>query len=197
MENVELGAQKKLELISQMISSARNKFADDGFHLMLWGWLIILSCIVQFIMIEYVAMPTQSNWVWLLMPIIGTPISIWYGYTKSKEAKVESYIDSFYKFIWIGFFISIAATVFVSVKFGHSPTAFIMILMGLMVFIAGVILSFKYLIAGSIIFWIGAILLAFNPNDALQLLIFALSVLGGYIIPGMLLRRAYKKSNHV
>lgn len=197
MENKEFNSEKSLEIISEMIASTRNKFAEDGFHFLLWGIIIVICCLVQFIMIEFMQMPAESNYVWILMPFVGGPISMWYGAKHRKAQKVKTLIDEFYKYIWIGFGASMFCTIFLSVSYKHTPTPFILILMAFAVYISGIVLKFKPLVYGSIVFWVSSILIYFMPSDAYQLLLFAISVMIGYIIPGFLLRNTHKTNTHV
>jgi hypothetical protein len=131
------------------------------------------------------------------MPAIGTPVSILYGYKQSKEQKVKTLIDEFYGYIWIGFLISLLCVILISLAYKHSPTSFILVIMGFAVFIAGVVLKFKPLILGAVVFWISSFLYFYVGESSAQLLVFAGSVVLGYIIPGLLLRKEYKAQNHV
>ena len=192
MENQQLNSEKNLALISEMIATTRNNISEDGFHFLLWGVLIVLCCIIQFVMIEYLELPNESNYVWLLMPFIGAPISMWYGAKKRKEQRVKTFVDEFYKYIWVGFAISMFTVIFVSNCYKHSPTAFIMIITGFAVFVSGIVFKYKPLIIGAFVFWLAALLFFFVKSDAYQLLVFAVSIILGYIIPGLLLRSQYK-----
>jgi hypothetical protein len=69
--------------------------------------------------------------------------------------------------------------------------------MGFAVFIAGVVLKFKPLILGAVVFWISSFLYFYVGESSAQLLVFAGSVVLGYIIPGLMLRKEYKAQNHV
>lgn len=197
MENQTLNNEKQLAIISEMIASTRSRLSEDGFHVILWGILIVISCLVQYIMIQFLNMHHESNYVWLIMPIIGTPVSIIYGYKQSKEQKVKTLIDEFYGYIWIGFWISLLCVTLISLAYKHSPTSFILVTMGFAVFIAGVVLKFKPLILGAVVFWISSFLYFYVGESTAQLLVFAASVVLGYIIPGLLLRKEYKAQSHV
>jgi hypothetical protein len=72
-----------------------------------------------------------------------------------------------------------------------------MVITGFAVFMSGVILKFKPLIYGSFVFWLGSFGYYFMPSNSLQLLIFAVSVSLGYIIPGILLRKQFKGQSDV
>ena len=197
MENQTLDNEKQLAIISEMIASTRNRLSEDGFHVIFWGILIVISCLAQYIMIQFFKMNHESNYVWLIMPAIGTPVSIIYGYKQSKEQKVKTLIDEFYGYIWIGFLISLLCVILISLAYKHSPTSFILVSMGFAVFIAGAVLKFKPLILGAVVFWISSFLYFYVGESSAQLLVFAGSVVLGYIIPGLMLRKEYKAQNHV
>jgi|688.fasta_scaffold569353_3 hypothetical protein len=192
MENQELNTEKNLALISEMIASTRNKISEDGFHVIFWGVLLVICCLVQYVMIKFFSIENESNYVWSVLPILGVPFSIWYGRKHSKDNQVKTFVDEFYKYIWIGFGISLFCVISISIAYQHSPTSFIMILMGFAVFVAGVILKFKPLIFGAIVFWISSFIYFYAQNYGPQLLVFAISIILGYIVPGILLRKQYK-----
>jgi hypothetical protein len=67
-----------------------------------------------------------------------------------------------------------------------------MVLYGMGLFLSGGALQFKPLIYGGIFCWLCAIA-GFEMQNIYLLLILALAVLGGYIIPGYLLKMNNKK----
>ena len=122
MENSTLSKEKSLEIINEMIAITRNKLIDDGFHFLLWGNLIVLACIVQFVMIYFFEKNAESNWVWMIMPLIGVPLSIIYGKKKKEKAQSSDFFSKIYMYLWIGFGISLFLTIFISILYQHSPT---------------------------------------------------------------------------
>ena len=194
MENQALDNEKSLAIIAEMIATTRNNISQDGFHFLLWGIILVICCIVQFIMIYFLQLPEESNLVWLLMPFVGVPISIWYGKTRDAQRKVKTFADTFYKFIWFGFGVSLFCTLLLTNYYQKTPTFFIMVLTGFAVFSSGIILKFKPLLYGAIVFWVGSLTAFLAPSDAVILLVFAISLIFGYIVPGFLLRKQYKSS---
>lgn len=197
MENQEINTEKNLALISEMIASTRNKISEDGFHVIFWGILLVACCIVQFVMIRFMNMANESNFVWTVLPILGVPFSVWYGKRQGNKRQVKTFVDEFYKYIWIGFGVSIFCVIYLSIAYKHSPTSFIMILMGFAVFVAGVVLKFKPLVYGAIVFWISSFIYFYANDYGPQLLVFAISIILGYIVPGILLRKQYKSQQNV
>lgn len=197
MENSTLSKEKSLEIINEMIAITRNKLIDDGFHFLLWGNLIVLACIVQFVMIYFFEKNAESNWVWMIMPLIGVPLSIIYGKKKKEKAQSSDFFSKIYMYLWIGFGISLFLTIFISILYQHSPTSFIMIITGFAVFVSGNILKFQPLKWGALIFWLGSLCYPMIEQDAFQALFYALVVSIGYLIPGYMLSQKYKKEAYV
>lgn len=197
MINSNLNAETSFNIINEMIQITRRKLIDDGFHFLLWGSLIIFSCIIQFIMIHFFDKNELSNVVWIIMPIIGVPISIFYGSKKHKTEKNSNIISNIYLFLWKGFGFSLFLIILISLIYKHSPTAFIMIIMGFAVYLSGSILKFNPLKIGSLFFWIGAIVFPFIKYNAYQVLFYGAIVFSGYLVPGILLWNQNKKNKNV
>jgi len=191
MENLELSKEKSFEIINEMLSITRKKIIDDGSHFIFWGVSIIICCLIQFVMIEFINKENESNLVWILLPIIGIPMSIFLSKRRKSETHQRNKITNFYKNIWIGFGISLFLVIFLSNILSHSPTPFIMVLIGFAVFLSSVIIDFKPLKIGAIVFWIGAILILFIEKNSYQALFYGFTILVGYVIPGVQLMKKY------
>jgi len=88
--------------------------------------------------------------------------------------------------------VALVLTGFVGVKFGEQPAyAVIMILYGMGLFMSGMTFRFIPLVVGSLICWACAVVACFVPHDN-QLILLGISVLGGYIIPGHILKAKFK-----
>ena len=191
-EKTTLTHEESLRLITQMIETSKNRLADDGFHFILWGIILVACCIAQSAMIA-AGMHNESNFVWLVLPTLGGILSFFYGKKQGKSEQTRSLISSIYPLMWLGFGISLVLSVFIPVYFfQQSPTAIIMITTGFACFVAGVFLQFNPLKFGAAAFWIGALLYHLMPGPQTQLLLFALAIVCGYLVPGFILRNRYK-----
>ncbi|MDZ4823442.1 MAG: hypothetical protein SH856_08285 [Flavobacteriales bacterium] len=196
METTEknMGHEESLRLIERTIASARNKFADDGFHFLLWGVLVILASLACYwlAMINY-----EKNYLpWLIMPAIGAPLAIIYEIRKSKTASVRTSLDTYYHAVWMGFGVTLFAVIFFSVRHNLSPISFILAVTGLATFVSGRIFRFGPLTCGGFVFWIAAFIATFIDEGS-QLLLNAGATLLGYIIPGTMLWKKAKEERHV
>jgi hypothetical protein len=192
MQNKELTHEESFQVIQGMISLAKNKINDTGFHFLLWGVLVIMASLTQYLII-YNGITHLSDWVWLVLPIIGMPIAFMYESRKAKSAGIKTKFDKMYGYLWLGFGITMVVSIFVSLSSGTNPIPFILLLVGLVTFVSGAIYPFKPLIIGALVFWLAAAFSA-QAGEQEQLLINALAIFIGYVIPGFLL---YKRSKTV
>lgn len=195
MENQTLSHEKSLQIIQSMINTAKNKISENGFYFLLWGLLVIIACITQFIMIK-AGYAEESNLVWMIMPLVGVPIALIYGFNQSKKEKIKSHIDKLSGFLWLGFGITLGVMIFVAVYSKVSPIPFILALVGLATFVSGAIYKFTPLILGGIVFWISCIVCLFISEQN-QLLIDAAATFLGYIVPGIILWKKSKNEAYV
>jgi hypothetical protein len=182
-EEKQLSQEESLKIIHEMIAAAKNDVKADAFIFLLWGYLVFIASISQFILakmnVEY------NDMVWLLMPLGGI-ITIIYSIRKNKKERTKTHVSVFLKYVWIAF----GAALFVVMGFHDwegQVLPLIMTLYGIGLFISGGALKFTPLIVGGIFCWICAIV-GFKVEVLYQLLVIAAAVLGGYIIPGHLLK---------
>ncbi|MEO6305358.1 MAG: hypothetical protein ABIP51_19510 [Bacteroidia bacterium] len=185
--------EESFQIISAMINTAKNKLADDGFHLIFWGWLVTICALTQYITLKLNI--EWGGWVWMLMPLGGI-ISGIYGYKQGKKQKVKTHIDVYLGYVWGGFIVAM----FITLAFGniHGIKAtyfFLMLLYGLATLITGGILNFKPLIYGSLFSFAFAILSVFL-GEVDQFLCISGALLLSYVIPGHLLRAKFKSQQH-
>ncbi|MBA2610368.1 MAG: hypothetical protein H0U95_00250 [Bacteroidetes bacterium] len=191
--NQNLMPEESLQIINSMINAAKNKLADDGFHLIFWGWLVTFCALTQYITLKLNI--EWGGWVWMLMPLGGIVSGI-YGHKQGKKQKVKTHIDSYLGFVWGGFIIAMAITLGFGYAHGIKSTYFfLMLLYGLATFISGGILNFKPLIYGSLFSFAFAILSVFL-GEIDQFLCISAALILSYIIPGHMLRSKFKSQQH-
>ena len=197
MENTEkqLSHQESLDLIQSMIDTARNKVAEDGFHFIMWGTLVIICSLLNYALIK-AGYENTSYIPWLVMPFIGAPLAFYYERQLKKQGHAKTHLEDYIKYLWLSYAITLFFAIFFSVSMNASPIPFILMITGMATFTTGMALKFRPLIAGGIVFWMLTIVCFFlSPLN--QLLADALGILLGYIIPGILLRKEAQTQNHV
>lgn len=188
----ELTGEESLLIIRSMINTAKQDFEDDSFYYLFWGWLVFSAS-----MIHYALLLTSFEYPfisWVLMPIGGIVTGL-YSARQAKNKKVKTYMDHFMKFLVIGFVISLLIILFSMNKLGLSCYPMIMLAYGIFLFVSGGAIDSKAIMCGGIINWMGCII-AFFVTFKIQLLVLALSVFFGYIIPGYILKNYHAKQKN-
>jgi hypothetical protein len=185
-------SEDSLMLIQKMITTAKENIEDDSFYFLLWGWLVFVSCIFHFVLMK---METGLDGLpWLILMPAGGIITMIYSARQKKKQRVQSYINDLMKYVLISFLVSLMTVLFFQTKLGLATYPMVMLIYGTWLFISGGALKFKPLIYGGIINWAIAIPSLFFSFEQ-QLILLAVAVLLGYIIPGHLLRNKYKRGN--
>lgn len=187
--------EESLELIQSMINTARHKVADDGFHLILWGVLVIICSLLNYFFLQ----AGYGNWSglpWLFMPVVGVPAGIIYERSFRRSAGIRTVVDTNIKYLWWSYGGALFLVLFYSGSIQVSPVPYILMITGMVTFASGLMLRFRPMMAGGVVFFILTLAcLWVQPVD--QLLLEALGVFLGYIVPGIILRRLSKSQTDV
>lgn len=196
MENSELKMTEKesMELIASMINKAKGRVNETGALYLLWGWLILICCIVQFIGLHFFNY-VNSFYIWFSTWIL-LVYQFFYIGKRQKFNKVKTYTGEINGFVWLVFFICLMLVIFIGTYLQKYEiiNPMLLVLYGMPTFLSGIILKFKSLIIGGICCWMLSILSVFIPGDY-QLLLTAAAIIAGWIIPGYLLKQKFKKIN--
>lgn len=196
MEHIEktLSPQESLRVIRETIDIAKHSFRDNGFHFLLWGWLVVIASTAHYYLAEIQHAP-RPELAWGIMVIVGVPIALVYEWRRSKREKTENILHNWYGLVWLGFAISMMVSIPLSVRGSLSPVPFILVLVGFATFMSGVLLRFTPLLIGAAVMWAGALWCLFlTPSQ--HLLVQAGCAVLGYLVPGYLLN-ALSRSRHV
>jgi hypothetical protein len=189
MENNEksLTPEESLSMISDMITLAKKSIVDKGFHYLLWGWLVLISSLADYIMIKIGI--SQHYYGWFIMPVIGMPIAFWYN--SKHYSNSRSHLGSIITYLWLGFLVT-GVLVFIMglVKDPQNILQNFLLILGFALFVSGSIIRFRPVCIGGIVYWIAALACVYAPYPY-QLLINATAALFGSIIPGYMLQRNF------
>jgi hypothetical protein len=84
--------QQSLRIIQAMIEKSKDSVADKSYYFLLWGWLVLVAALIQFVLKVIVRTelhPVAWNLMW-----IGLILSIWHGRKEKGRRKVKSYEKS-------------------------------------------------------------------------------------------------------
>jgi hypothetical protein len=189
-----LDPQESLRIIRETIDLAKNSFRENGFHFLLWGWLVVIASTTHFYL-GVIANHPRPDLAWMVMLVIGLPAALIYEWRKGKREQVDNLVRNWYGLIWLGFGISMLIAMPLSIRNGISPVPFILVLSGFATFMSGVLLRFRPLVIGALIIWLGSVVCLWLPSGQ-QLLVQAGVTVLGYLVPGYLLN-LQSRSRHV
>ncbi|OQX97432.1 MAG: hypothetical protein B6I20_12645 [Bacteroidetes bacterium 4572_117] len=189
MEPDKISPEKSFELITQVITQARNRFEENGFIYIFWGILIPITSISQFILLknEY----HDINWYpYFLIPIGG----IFTGYYFSKKEKNKhNQISKIVSFTWIVLSLNMMIMGFLfapALKENLSPI--ILILLSLGIIVSGASIQSRLLLFSGIFINISAFLCFYLEWIYHPLLMGIVSIIA-VLIPGIILMVQHKR----
>ena len=193
-DEIRMTEKESMELITSMINKAKGRVSETGTLYLLWGWLILICCIVQFVgphFFNYI----NSYYIWFSTWILVIYQFFYFG-KRQKFNKVKTYTGEINGFVWLVFFICLMLVIFIGnyLKKYEIINPVLLVLYGMPTFLSGIILKFKPLIIGGICCWALSILSVFLSGEY-QLLLIAAAVIAAWIIPGYILKHNFKKVN--
>ena len=205
-EDKPMSEHESLLIIQQMIETAKTEQKDDGKGWIIWGWMLFAASILT--VINLYNKWFESFFFWNFFGVFSILIAIYdtiQAFVVRKKVAVKTYTKAIFQKLNIGFFISLMFVI-VSMNFGVPVIKgfpLLMSLYGFWILIYGAILNFKPSIIGAYVMWFLAFIALFisfilkEESKEFQfsavMILQALGVLCGYIIPGHLAHRAFKK----
>lgn len=178
-------AEQSLKIITDMIQETKSSFSDNGFQLLLWGWVTVIGYLGSFI-IERFELFHAPYMIWLIT-IPAFLVSLFYGRSKKKSSEATSYTGHVFMWLWIALSFSIIIVVAFGWKINFMITPMILTIVAIPAFVSGVLIKYKPMIYGGAGFWIfGALAFAF-PFEY-QNIFGGLAVILGYLLPGYMLK---------
>jgi Flp pilus assembly protein TadB len=193
MDEKNLTGQESLGIISQMIRVARDEHRESGDGWLIWGWLLFAASVLSAVF-SYLEMGRYIAWVWSVMLITGLVLNIFFHMNRRK--KVNTYVQDLIDRIGIGFFISLFAIIAASFLSRNHNFSFgyYYILYAFWMYIHGSALHFKPLLVGAVINWVAAVAIFIITDFKYDMIVSAIAVSAGYLVPGYMLRSEYKRN---
>lgn len=191
-EETRMTEKESMELITSMINKAKNNFGERGLLYIIWGWVILFCCIVNFLGVYFFNYP-KAYLVWLVVYLV-LIFQIIYLRKIKKSRRARTYTDEINSFVWIVFFICMILAIFMCAAFEKYEmiNPMVLVLYGMPTFLSGIIMKFRPLIIGAICCWVLAIISPF-VNLEYQILLIAVAIISAWLIPGYLLQSKFKK----
>jgi len=188
MENTEkvMTGEESLRIITEMINKTKVNIRQGSFHLLFWGWLILICSLSEYLLYKFTDF-SNSWYVWFFV-IPGVFVSMIYGFVTGRKAKMHTYADMLYLWTWMGFLFAAIILFIILSKDMESVAPYILTLAAMPTFISGFIIKFRPLIIGGVTFWIFALIAHFAGPSVAPLAV-PVAMLTGYLIPGYMLKR--------
>lgn len=191
-----MNEKEALLLIEEMISKTKEEIKDNGFFYYFWGWLVLVAAVLNVLILHFDLM-TFHSWPWMVfMPLGGIVTAIASRKKQNEAPKVKTYVSQSMKVAAQAFSISLFIICF-AMPFGNQWKAFyptIMVAYAIWLYISGGLLKFRPLMWGAALNWAMAVTGYAWPNLEAHLLLIAVGVLGGFIIPGYMLKSKSERS---
>jgi hypothetical protein len=190
-----MNEKEALLLIEDMISRTREDVKDNGFYYMLWGWLVFVAALIDYVLMVFMNNPDHAV-VWGIMMPSGGVISFIAGMREAKQIRVKTYLDESVRVLVTAFVVSLVIVCIIMPMNSNTWKAFfptLMVIYAFGIYMFGGMLRYKPLQYGAFANWALAVAGFFSSYD-IQLLLLALAVACGFIIPGHLLNRRFNRN---
>ncbi len=190
-----MSSSESLALIESMINKAKNRFSENGHLYLLWGWVVFICSLIQYLGMRFTSYE-NVHFIWMLT-WIAVIYMVFYLIKHKKQQKVVTYTDELLSAIWIAFSITMCITGIIigrtqGAEFYKLLNPVYLTIYGVPTYVSGVVLKFKPLKIGALLCWGMAILSTFIPVQD-HLLLIALAMVVAWIVPGYLLKQRYDK----
>lgn len=184
-EETILTSQQSLQVIANAIAQAKENIRENSLPFLLWGWIISIASFTFFFLYQY----TAFQFYFLPFPvlsIVGIIATIRYFRKRNSTATI-SYLTNFLSKMWLALGFSFLIVVFINVSHRHAPFTYTLIIAAIGTLASGLVMKFKPLIIGGILFFIFAIVSIYVADDY-KVLLHGVAIIFGYLIPGYLLK---------
>jgi hypothetical protein len=175
---------RSLEMIAEVIAKTKENLKEHSFLFLLWGWLIAAASVLFFGLHAY----TSFKYFFLPFPVLSL-IGIVFSFLhySGKHQGSETYIGHYLKNLWLVLGIGFILVVIINVYSGNPPFTYTLLIGGIGTGVSGLVLRFRPLIFGAILFMLFTVACVFT-DDLYKPLLQGAAVIAGYLVPGYLLK---------
>ena len=183
-ESGNLTASESLDLISAMIQEAKGNVRRNSFFFLFWGWVVITANVSMYVLgLAGYAYPSVA---WAIT-IPAWVITIYKMSRIKGKARSASHFDRITGWLWISFGITVFIIAFFGSRINFQINPLVLLITAIPTVVSGIILKFRPLVVGALVFWISGITCLLLPLS-LQPLVSAVGTACGYLIPGYMLK---------
>lgn len=210
MEEKRISEKESLLLIQQMIHTAKKEQKDDGRGWIIWGWLLFAASVLTILNINFKWFSDRFLF-WNAFGAVTFILLVWETIRDNfirKTEKVKTYTGDLFTKLNVGFFVCLVFIILainigirqIYASFGRYDETFVRIGFALLInlysfwiLIYGAALNFKPSMIGAYISWALGFGAMFVKTFEQVMILHAIAVLVGYIIPGHIANIEFKK----
>ena len=179
-----LTAQESLDIITSMVREAKGKIQRNNFFFLLWGWVVMLANIGMFTLTKLDYAYPYIVWAITLPVWIFSMVA---AFRRGRKNHSITHFDRISGTLWLCFGVIVFTLTGFGFKLNYQINPLILTLCAMPTFVSGVILKFRPLMVGGVLFWILGIV-SFLVAREFQPLIGAVAISCGYLVPGYMLK---------
>lgn len=188
--------QQEISIIKEMIEKTRREVAESGHFFIAIGIFSIIGTlaigILGFYNLDHLILPAM-----ILMVVVNGLIGYFTAGRQEKKERVKSYPKTICYNILSACGITAVMIVFLFPLLKVYPfetvPVLVSLIMGIMVFSSGVIFKIRFIKWCSIVWWVGACMMAiYEGQPWFGISIIIMSIIIGFILPGYILNKNYK-----
>lgn len=187
--------EESLQIIKRSIMHSMHNLKEGSFYILLWGWIGIISSLFNYFFLRYLHGREMYGRMWIMslvswgtFIIAGFIIQFIHKLRTARKETVRTHLDRLFTILWLSVFVVFILMLLFCYIHDDYPTPYILAIAGMAIFISGMVVKFYPMIAGGIVI-AGASVISVFVSGFTQLLVFAIAIFLGYIIPGYMLRR--------
>lgn len=193
MQEKPLSQKESIELISSMISQAKNHYYESGLGALLWGFTNLICFILAYMdaTLKWFNMPFNPFYLMFITFIL----QFYFDRKEKIYKRTVTFKDEACQYIWLAFGISVLILTIGGgvANIGYIVLPLLLLLFGIPTFITGCITKFSPFIIGGIICWVLCVVAFFYQTYFTYLLV-ATGAGVAWIIPGFILRARFYKN---
>lgn len=200
MEDNKITERESLQIIQQMIQTAKKEQKDNGVSWIIWGWLLFAVSVLTYFNLYFTWFEDRYVfWNYFgILTLLMLCFSVVKYFFSPKTGKADTYTSAIFRKLNVGFFIVIMLVIIAMNRNLPAILGFtIMIgLYGFWMLIYGTLINFKPSVVAAFITWAIAFASLYLSKDLATVMLFhAAAILCGYIIPGHIAYYEFRKIN--
>jgi len=186
--------EESIQFIRKSITNSRKNLKENGFYYLFWGWLLTFASVTNYFLIRYLHAKElykqifiASSIAWAIFVAVGFIIIFIYKNKTGGRNLIITHLDRVLTTLWLTAGVVFVLIILFCYYDESYPTPYILAITGMATFISGIVIRFNPLIVGGILFGVISVISIFVPGLS-QLLLVAISLVLGFLIPGYLLK---------